>query len=204
MQSIKFLTSLLISLGMLSGAAYAASTDASGALVDSDGRSNDAIQIHFEQSGGSEVVLGKGGKGGGGGGGGSPTATPQPTPIPCTGCPAMYVSVVTARYLDIGKGKLRQICDVEIRDESGNQVSGAFVTAQMTNDWVATLTEITQEQQYGPDDQFARFGPRDFKARCGSGGIDAFTCTVVDVTHESFTYDPGLDITDTSTASCPQ
>lgn len=131
-----------------------------------------------------------------------PTAPPEPTPEPCTDCPAMYVSVVTARYLDIGKGKLRQICDVEVRDETGAQVVGAAVTAVMTNDWQATLTELTQEQY--DNDYFARFGPRDFKARCGQGGIDEFSCTVSNVTHSEFTYTPSLNLEDSDTALCPQ
>lgn len=101
----------------------------------------------------------------------------------------MAVSVVHARYFPDGKGKLNQNCSVEIRDSAGNQVAGATVTVQMTGDWLATLQALTIDQRPPNGDYYAQFG-RIIKGTCGRNGMDAFTCTVTNVTHPSLTYVP--------------
>ena len=139
------------------------------------------------------------GKGGGGKPPKDPTPVPEPTAVPCDDCPAMHLSVVNAVYFEEGSG-LRQACNVEVRDAMGAQVDGADVTAVMTGDWEATLTETTADQ--GNSDFYAVFGPRDRNGRCGKKGLGSFTCTVTDVTHSDFTYVPASNTEDSETQSC--
>jgi|GEM_PF-5154474 len=117
----------------------------------------------------------------------------------------MAVSAVTARYFrDSTSGqKLNQNCSVEVKDSSGNQVSGATVTMKMTGDWVATLNAVTLNQRPPGVDIYAHVG-RLINGTCGKKGLDVFTCTVVNVTHPSLTYVPGENLATASTDDCFQ
>ena len=117
----------------------------------------------------------------------------------------MAVSAVTARYFkdSSGANRLNQNCSVVVVDSAGNPVDGATVTLKMTNDWVATLNVLTMPQPNWNNEVFAHVG-RLISGQCGKKGLDAFTCTVVNVTHPSLTYVPAENSAASSTDPCEE
>lgn len=199
MRNKRLLTSLMMTLGLLAGAASITSADPSGSVVDAAAADSDVGQVSFHPVAGGETVNGKGG----GKPPTAPTATPEPTPVPCTGCPEMHVSVVVASY-GSNSNDTYGSCRAAIVDAGGNLLEGVDVTIEKTDPWAGQYTGTTFELDPGLANYQVRIVHRKpDKNACGKrGNPETMTCTVVGAYHPDYTYTPGLNVQSSDTDSC--
>lgn len=196
MRNTRLLVSLMMTLGLLVGAARVANADPTSSEATGVEAATEAGNGSFHSMARGEVVNRKGKPPKG------PTATPVPTAVPCSGCPEMHVSFVVASY-----GSTQDtygICRAGIVDGNGDLLEGVDVTIAMTDPFAGQYTATTMELNPGLGNYQARIEQRNSKRySCGKrGNPETMTCTVVGASHPDYSYTPGLNVQSSDTDSC--
>lgn len=201
MRMSQVLTCFAMTVGLLSGTAFAAKADHSNEPITSHSESFVPGMAALPPQASNDVIAAKGGKGKPTQ---VPTATPEPTEVPPGGGSLgdMYVSWVTVTY-----GSTQDTyghCKAGIVDANGMLIEGAEVTFEVTDPWAGFYSATTVEQTPGLGNIFAAFTLRSRERySCGKRGIpETWTCTVTDVYHFDYTYAPELNLETSDSDTC--
>lgn len=118
----------------------------------------------------------------------APTAVPSPPPQPCVGCPEMFVRSIVVGANKNPNGSTYATCRVVIWDENGNTLEGINVLHEWSGSASGTEVDVTAPQ---PPYATSTWITVDNGPKCkGRNASRTYTCTVLDVWSDDYTYVP--------------